>query len=468
MIAFDALLEQIGDIPVNTIENAVRAKSRDFFWYSPVLKDRLDHIVADAIVTPRNENEVLRVLGACYALEIPVTARGAGTGNYGQAMPLAGGIVVDLSRLDQIKEIRDGVVVTAPGALIGDLDDACKKAVGQELRMHPSTRETATIGGFVAGGSAGVGSITWGALAVPGNILRIRIATMEATPRLVELTGPDIKKAHHVYGLTGIITEIELPLAPAPDWVAMIVAFEDWKTCLQAGYLIGRTDGFWLKEVGAVQAPAPYRYFRRHQRFLHPDDSVVCVLAAPNSVETLTDMVARQGGRVAFRSDLAREDDLRGLPHLHHLLWNHTTLRALKTDPEITYLQMGLPEDDIAACLEIAERFDGEIINHVEFTRSDGKVRMGSLPLVRFQGEARLKTLMSELEKMGCDIWNPHAYTWEEGNRSGADADLIATKRAFDPKGLLNPGKMIGWDKPDYVYDPMGGHVFSGLQEKKQ
>ena len=53
---------------------------------------------------------------------------------------------------------------------------------GQELRMHPSTRETATIGGFVAGGSGGVGSIHWGMLREPGNILRLRLATLEECP----------------------------------------------------------------------------------------------------------------------------------------------------------------------------------------------------------------------------------------------------------------------------------------------
>ena len=464
MTPIEALTQRIGDIPVTTMEKAVKAKSRDFFWYSPVLKDRLDHISADAVVTPRTEAEVLQVLTVCHALDIPVTARGAGTGNYGQAMPLAGGIVLDLARFNQIKSIRDGVVVAEPGVLIGDLDDACKDAVGQELRMHPSTRETATIGGFVAGGSGGVGSITWGSLAVPGNILRIRMATMEATPRLVDLTGPDIMKAHHAYGLTGIITEITLPLAPAPDWIELLVGFDDWQSCLEAGYTVARNDGFWLKEVGAVQAPAPYKYFRRHQKFLNETDNVLCILVAPNSVDALVDVVSHAGGRIAFRSDQASAEDRKGLPHLHHLLWNHTTLRALKTDPEITYLQMGYPENDIAACVAIAKRFEGEIINHVEFTRGQGKVRMGSLPLVRFRDEARLREVMAQLEDMGCEIWNPHSYTWEEGNRSDADAGLIAMKREFDPKGLLNPGKMIGWDNPDYVFDPKSEHVFGGLR----
>jgi len=465
MSKIDDLSARIGDIPLQTMAKAVKAKSRDFFWYSPILKARLDHVTADAVVSPRTEDEVRAVLAACYDLDIFVTPRGAGTGNYGQSMPLAGGIVLDLTRFDKISEIRDGVVIAEPGVLIGDLDDACKAAVGQELRMHPSTRETATIGGFISGGSSGVGAITWGNLAVPGNIKRIRMATMETTPRLIDLTGPDIMQAHHAYGLTGVITEVELPLAAAPDWVAVLVAFKDWKTCLEAGYAIGRTDGFWLKQLGAVQAPAPFDYFTRHRKFLEEGDNLLCIKVAPNSIAALVDMAQRAGGRIAFRADTASEEEQKGLPHLHHLMWNHTTLRALKIDPEMTYLQMGFPEDDISACMEIAERFKGEFINHVEYTRSGGKVGMGGLPIVRFSTAERLAQLITELEAMGCEIWNPHSYAWEEGNRSDARPDLIALKRQFDPKGLLNPGKLIGWDQPDYSYDPLGGYAYGGLQK---
>jgi FAD/FMN-containing dehydrogenase len=70
----------------------VRQKSRDFFWYSPVLNERLKGVRGDLLVSPANEDEVVRTLAYCHARRIPVTPRGAGTGNYGQAMPLEGGV----------------------------------------------------------------------------------------------------------------------------------------------------------------------------------------------------------------------------------------------------------------------------------------------------------------------------------------------------------------------------------------
>ncbi|MEL7081134.1 MAG: FAD-binding protein, partial [Pseudomonadota bacterium] len=82
---------------------SIKAKSRDFFWYSPVLKSRLDHVVADFVVSPRSEAEIIEILRTCYARNVPVTTRGAGTGNYGQAMPLAGGCVMHLRHMTAVK-----------------------------------------------------------------------------------------------------------------------------------------------------------------------------------------------------------------------------------------------------------------------------------------------------------------------------------------------------------------------------
>src|SRR6476619_3828888 len=158
----------------------VQQKSRDFYWYSPILKRQLDHVKGDAIVSPKSEEEVIRVLAACRRHGVPVTPRGAGTGNYGQAMPLAGGMVLSLAEMNGIGRIGPGRVVCEPGAVLADIDRATRAHSGQELRIHPSTYNTASIGGFIAGGSGGVGSINFGGLRDLGNVLRLRVVTMEA------------------------------------------------------------------------------------------------------------------------------------------------------------------------------------------------------------------------------------------------------------------------------------------------
>ncbi len=177
-----ALRALIGPIKWEDNPILVKQKSRDFYWYSPVLKRELEAVTADVVVSPTSESEVATVLAAAYRLGIPVTARGGGTGNYGQAMPLTGGILMSLAEMNKVRSVQWGRVVCEPGALLGDVDKAAE-ASGQELRMFPSTRATASIAGFVAGGSGGVGSITWGGLRDFGNVLRLRVMTLEAEPR---------------------------------------------------------------------------------------------------------------------------------------------------------------------------------------------------------------------------------------------------------------------------------------------
>src|SRR4029453_6244497 len=116
--------------PVECISDRalVRQKSRDFFWYSPVLNEKLKGVRGDLVVCPANEDEIVRTLAYCHARRIPVTPRGAGTGNYGQAMPLRGGVVLDLSSFNRVLSIEPGRVRAQPGAIMAKID--------QETRPH--------------------------------------------------------------------------------------------------------------------------------------------------------------------------------------------------------------------------------------------------------------------------------------------------------------------------------------------
>ncbi len=119
-----ALRAEIGPIKWEDNPILVKQKSRDFYWYSPVLKRELETVTADVVVSPKSEEEVRAVLAAAYKLGIPVTPRGAGTGNYGQAMPLMGGVLLNLAEMNKIRSIEWGRVVCEPGALLIDVDKA--------------------------------------------------------------------------------------------------------------------------------------------------------------------------------------------------------------------------------------------------------------------------------------------------------------------------------------------------------
>src|SRR5256714_6078783 len=170
----DAFIAAIGDVPVTADMQRVRLRSRDYFWYSPVLNKQLHGKSADVIATPRNEMDVISVAAACAKLRIPLTPRGAATGNYGQAVPLEGGVLLDLTNMTQIEWQKPGIVRCEPGIKMNDLD-AATRPNGFELRMHPSTKRMATIGGFVCGGSGGIGSVPFSGPRGAGKILVGRV-----------------------------------------------------------------------------------------------------------------------------------------------------------------------------------------------------------------------------------------------------------------------------------------------------
>ena len=122
MNEIEAFIAKTSGIKHSTRLDFLQARSRDYYWYSPILKKELDDVRADIVVMPANEEQVLQVLAACHDLELPLTPRGRGTGNYGQAMPLAGGVVMDMSLMRKVEYLdRDRVRVLA-GAQIGDID----------------------------------------------------------------------------------------------------------------------------------------------------------------------------------------------------------------------------------------------------------------------------------------------------------------------------------------------------------
>ncbi len=462
-----ALRGLIGPIKSEDNPILVKQKSRDFYWYSPVLKRELDSVTADVVVSPTNESEVAAVLKAAHQLRIPVTPRGAGTGNYGQAMPLTGGVLMNLAEMNTIRSVQRGRVICEPGALLIDVDKAAE-ASGQELRMFPSTRATASIAGFVAGGSGGVGSITWGGLRDFGNVLRLRIMTLEAEPRTLELTGEDLHKAVHAYGTNGVITEVEMPLTARYGWVDVIVGFDSFDAATAYALALGEQDGILKKLVTVIAGPTPHDSFLRHRALIPPGDSVVILMIAPHALDAF-EAFSRpyKDARILLDASRASPETLAGLPPNYELTWNHTTLRALRVDPPITYLQVRYPSEGARALIKrIYDRYGPEVRGHLELIRFNGRIGFAGLPLVRFTTEARLQEIIAEHETMGATVFNPHRYTLEEGGMKQTDAIQLAFKRETDPLGLLNPGKMIAWENPNFDFSAGENFLFPGLEAR--
>ncbi len=460
-----ALKTKLSHLKLEENPALVQQKSRDFYWYSPPLKRQLAHVTADAIVYVTSEQDVIDTLAACHALKIPVTPRSAGTGNYGQAMPLSGGVVLDLSGFNKVKHIAPGRLICEPGAIMEHIDHETRVHSAQEIRLHPSTYATASLGGFIAGGSGGAGSIKWGGLRDWGNIIRLRVVTMEATPRVLELTGADLHKVSHAYGTNGIITEVEVPLAPAYEWVDVLVGFDALESAAAYANLLGEQDGILLKQLAVYASPVPHDYFLRLKKYIPREKTVASVMVARHALDALLAFTRNiVGAVILLNSATLSDEDKKGLPPSFELGWNHTTLRALRIDPAITYLQVLYPfPNQLELVSKIHKHFGDEVMAHLEFVRFDGKVTAFGLPLVRFTTEERLEEIMRIHEEMGAPVFNPHRYTLEEGGMKQTNQVQLDFKREADPQGLLNPGKMIAWEDPNFDFKDGKTYMFPAL-----
>ncbi|KFC64141.1 FAD/FMN-dependent dehydrogenase [Bosea sp. LC85] len=428
----------IADIPLIDEPQVVRKRSRDFFWYSPILNAELANKSADIIVCPRDEADVVRVAAACARRRIPLTVRAAGTGNYGQAVPLEGGVLLDITALSAIEWQKPGAIRVQAGARLLDIDMATRPS-GYELRMHPSTKRSATIGGFVAGGSGGVGSVTYGGLREPGNILAARVVTVEEEPRILELRDDAAQKVNRAYGTTGIITALEMPLAPAWPWIDVIVAFDDYMDAFQAGYDVALADGVVKKLVTPISSPIP-SYFGALKQHCPAGKSILICMIAEASLGPFKAIIGARG-TVTYE---APSEEGPGTVPLYEYTWNHTTLQWLKSDRSITYLQCLFPHDRlVASAREMIARFPDEVLPHHEFIRFGGRVTASALPILRYTTPERLNEIIALHEEAGVMIANPHVVSLEGGSRhKRADADQLGFKHEVDPYGLLNPGKM--------------------------
>ena len=165
--------------------------------------------------------------------------------------------MLDLARMDRIEEIQpDGVAVCQPGVRLGVLENEARK-VGWELRCYPSTIVKASVGGFLGGGSGGIGSVAHGGLRDFQTVRAIEVVTMEAEPRIVLHEGEAIHEILHAWGTNGIITRIWLALTPAVEWSQCVVAFDTFDAAFDFSEHIADGRAWTKRLVTTFEWPIP-------------------------------------------------------------------------------------------------------------------------------------------------------------------------------------------------------------------
>jgi FAD/FMN-containing dehydrogenase len=440
-----ALTAILGDASrVLTQPQIVEQLSRDFYWYSPILRKQLDGKVADIVVQPVSTVEIQNILRYCHAHDLPVTIRGAGTGNYGQAVPLRGGIVLDLARMDQIEAIEpNGVAVCQPGARLGVLENEARKS-SWELRCYPSTIIKATVGGFLGGGSGGIGSVAHGNLRDFDTVRAIEVVTMEAEPRVMLHEGQAVHEILHAWGTNGVISRIWLALAPAVEWAQCAVAFDTFDAAYDFSERIAAGPEWTKRLVTTFEWPIS-SFFAPVRQYAPDGQALIFFMIAAAQLAAFEAAAREAGGEITYSGAYL---GLRTRPLLSDYTWNHTTLWAIKADEAYTYLQCAFDPATVRDQMRrLKERFGKEILFHMEFWKNgEGTMIPGALPLVYYTTDERLNDMIDFCRAIGVFVANPHVNYVEGGGRYRPDNVQLLAKRRYDPKGLLNPGKMLTFE----------------------
>lgn len=411
----------LGDKGVS-VELASREKaSLDGSRMSPVIAEQLPLGLADLVAFPTTAEEIALVVGAAVRHGVPITPRGKGTGNYGQAIPMSGGLVLDMSRARTIVEVGEGFLTADAGTTMVAIEQAANKA-GQQVLMYPSTAQS-SLGGFLSGGSGGTGSIKHGML---HHDFALALDVVHAVPdaTLVHVEGADAEPYIHNYGTAGIIARATVALEPMQDWRGFFASFDTFEQALSVIRPFADLEPT-PRLVSADQATLANAL--PADPGIPADRASLRAILDVASVEEATRLVREAGGRV----DDVREGAQTSMK-ISMMSYNHPIEWLQKSYPG-TYFHVEVAGDALVDRIdEVQAVYDGGML-HIEAQKGRP---IGMLAGV-YSTPDDVWAGFSKLEALGVGYHNPHQ--WFVDYEPVRTAELAETT---DPHNLLNPGKL--------------------------
>jgi FAD/FMN-containing dehydrogenase len=427
----DELRRLLGDRNVSTEPRIRERSSVDGARLSPILTAQLPLGLADIVAFPTSAEQIGHAVAAAVRHGVPITPRGKGTGNYGQGIPMAGGLVLDVSRARAILDLGDGFVTAEAGAQMVVLEQAAWNA-GQALWMYPSTAHS-SIGGFLSGGSGGTGTIEHGSND-RGFVLALDVVHADGSAELVHVEGEAAQRYVHNYGTAGIIARATVRLEPLRDWRGLYASFPSWKQALSVVRELGRMS----PPPRLVSADNP-----EISAALPPDDAIpsgrssLRSILSADTLDEATAMIEGAGGRV----EAVREGPQASM-RISMQSYNHP----------IDYYQRASAEPVFH--VEVSGDALVERIDEVEAVYPHGSLHIEAGHTVpigmlagRYESPEQVYAGIDRLTALGVGVHNPHQ--WNVDFEIERTVELAART---DPNGLLNPGKL----NPGYAGPRMG------------
>ena len=448
----DELKATVDGMGLVTDPEAIGRRLRDNSWLSPVLQQYIDTMAdksgqsldVSALVSPADIDQLRRCVSLIYRHGSPIVVLGAGTTNFGQTIPLDGGVVIEMRHLNDIMPPEEGRITAGAGALGGDVDGVAQES-GQQIPVMTTTYASATLGGWVSGGHIGLGTPTWGSI-WDGNVLAATLMTVEEEPRILKLDEASLEPVLHSYGTTGILTDVTMRLVPAREWTELVVCFDEFGPACRFAKAVSDRPELRIR-AAAAQEPAITPCFSAMRGHVRPDEAVVISIIDDDQHDPYVALAADHGGRVVpWRG---RGYDRR--PTLAYMVYGHRMLWVKKGAPMGAFLHCYLePERPLEQLTALKERFGDGIMVELKFFRSRwlrerfGHVGEGVLPaplVCVVEGAKDLAAVMDFCDSIGIRYQNPHTFFLDQKGLLRDPGIMKRFKADVDPKGLLNPGK---------------------------
>ena len=416
------LRELLGPDAVSDESAALDRASIDGSHLSPVIAEQLPLGRAQLVAYPASAEDIATTVAAAVRHGVPITPRGKGTANYGQTLPMAGGLVLDTSKARRILEVGDGWLRAEAGATMIAIEQAANRA-GQQVLQYPSTAQS-TVGGFVSGGSGGTGSIAHGMIH-SGFVTELEVVHAVPDATLVHIEGADTEPYLHKYGTVGVIATVTVRLEPLQEWRAFFASFDDFHDLLKvirAFPEIEPTPRLVSGDLPTLAEALP------SDPAIQPGRASLRAILDVASIDAATALIEAAGGRV----DEIREG-AQACIKLSMTSYNHPIEWLQKAYPD-TYFHVEVWGDAIIDRIdELHDVYEGGML-HIE--AQQGRP-IGMLAGV-YRGADAVYAGLPKIEALGVGWHNPHQWYVDY-----EPAETIALARDTDPQGLMNPGKLV-------------------------
>jgi len=415
-----------------------------------------------AVVLPEKIEQVQAILKLCYELEVPVVARGAGTGLSGGALPLSDGILLSLTKFKDILEV-DPVQCIArvqPGVRNLAISQAVEQ-YGLYYAPDPSSQIACTIGGNVAENSGGVHCLKYG-LTVH-NIQQLKIITMEG--ELLSIGGSGLDSPGYDLlalmtgseGMLGVIVEVTVKLLPKPESAqVLLAAFDD---LIKAGEAVGNIISAGIIPAGLEMMDK--LAIKAAEDFVHagyPTDAAAILLCeldgstaeVEENIATVQNLLTQSG---ATEVRLAKDEAQR----ITFWKGRKAAFPAVgRISPDYYCMDGTIPRKHLPQVLktmaELSAEYELPVAN--VFHAGDGNLHPLILYDANIPGELQRTEefggkILELCVEVGGSITGEHGVGLEKINQMCVQFSAMelsqfhGIKNAFDKKGLLNPGKAV-------------------------